>query len=1143
MFLKSLEICGFKSFARLTRLEFPPGITALVGPNGSGKSNVVDAVRWSLGEQSMRDLRGQRAEDVIYAVPRRSLGAAEVALTFEESSALDGAPWSELCVARRLYRSGESEYLINRQKARLKDVVSALGTAGIDAGHHVIVNQGTADALLSCTPLERRALLEQAAGLTAYRDHRDEARQKLATIAQHIETSEMVLAELEPRVRLLRRQARAVEEREDAARRLRVRLIDWYGARWSGLKERMRSAVQEAHALGRQRGSISAEVERLEAEAESALQRERAWQRELESASGAAHAVEREHLAVGRELEHLERRLVALREGQADGSDAALRPRDTVGEAEHRYRAIEQMLQALQTQRQEQEAERSQLLTRADDLQQEREKRRQPVERERAAREIADRREAQLCQLIDRLRSRRESDTERCQCAAAAEEDCEVELEGVQREVRALQVRLAKAQRDEAQRGADLRRLETQRERERNAVVRLDRVERRARSARSETSARLAAAASSLGRLKRELGSGLISSLEVAPGWEVAVSSALGGWARATGGLGAGAILHRADVDGFLGWRGAVERYLRGPVQWADRLVSGFPADLVNPLSATLLVEEDGEAQTTWQRLKRIPAYTVGSPPLQIVTRQGSRWSAVGMRRASGEDRTAVYLRASRLAVELRGQLEVRERRVAALHAARQARNAALVELESAVQVAETAFQGVRSHHRNLADRSAQLERRCAGLRADRERYGAEGREMRARLDLASRELKRLEGERRGAEQDAIRAAGALRAAETSAEATDAELSRVRELCMAAANRIEILCAREAAHTELAAAARREVQRLTDDKLRMAAEQERLAGEIQLLGAEIEVRRRRREELETRLRTQSQGVRMLREHRPSSVDQTVLRERRSRLSELVSRHERSLADLAQLTEACDRVRAEVRSELGVEPGDLPPDIPNVPGEDELRRLRARAAQYADADPAVIEECLQLTERQKSLQRHIDDLKSASANLNDIMEAADREMRARYRRAFEAVSEEFSRVFQIMLRGGKVELEQIDDQGGVEVRAQLPGRRARSSAAFSGGERALVASALLFGVLRIRPAPFCILDEVDAALDETNVDRYLSVLRDLSQRTQTIVVTHNRATMAAADVLYGLTMDDEGVSRLLSLRLDAYEAAV
>jgi len=255
----------------------------------------------------------------------------------------------------------------------------------------------------------------------------------------------------------------------------------------------------------------------------------------------------------------------------------------------------------------------------------------------------------------------------------------------------------------------------------------------------------------------------------------------------------------------------------------------------------------------------------------------------------------------------------------------------------------------------------------------------------------------------------------------------------------------------------------------------------------------------------------------------------------------VAEHERARALHTQVEEERDRLRVEILRELQRAPELLTEPCMPVPSDDEIRRLRFRANQYPDADVSVVEECTELEDRYARLRNHVEDLNEAGRELDAIIEMADTEMRTRFEETFVALNDEFGRVFRVMLRGGEAAHELAED-GGILVRAQLPGKRTRSSASFSGGEKALVASSLLFGMLRLRPTPFVVLDEVDAALDESNVDRYVTALRDISQRTQVVIVTHNRATMEAADVLYGVTMDDEGVSRLLSLRLDGFEAA-
>jgi chromosome segregation protein len=355
---------------------------------------------------------------------------------------------------------------------------------------------------------------------------------------------------------------------------------------------------------------------------------------------------------------------------------------------------------------------------------------------------------------------------------------------------------------------------------------------------------------------------------------------------------------------------------------------------------------------------------------------------------------------------------------------------------------------------------------------------------------------------------------------------------------------VEVLKARHTSESQLVSLLERDVRRLE-------AEADTLKARVRAEGEERERVEAAREEAAARLtqleRVHAEQARALDDVRGRRPREEDLRERlrtaRAQASEAVGAHERGTARYEELQAERMRLSAEIVREMGTQPDALPSvEDDGVPSEDELRRLRSRAMQHAELDTAVVEEYRELQARGEYLTSQVADLRAAADGLREIMTVADREMRTRFQTALASVNREFDHVFRVMLRGGEASLEQVDDDGAIEVRATLPGRRARSSAAFSGGERALVASSLLFAVLRIRPTPFCVLDEVDAALDETNVDRYLAALREISARTQVIVVTHNRATMAAANALYGLTMDAEGASSVLSLRLDAYEEA-
>jgi chromosome segregation protein len=307
------------------------------------------------------------------------------------------------------------------------------------------------------------------------------------------------------------------------------------------------------------------------------------------------------------------------------------------------------------------------------------------------------------------------------------------------------------------------------------------------------------------------------------------------------------------------------------------------------------------------------------------------------------------------------------------------------------------------------------------------------------------------------------------------------------------------------------------------------------------LSDNLRTRRESLRQLEQIFSQHQQRVEELRAVRPHAEDPIELRGLRDELSASVARHERSLAQLSNVSAELSQAREAARREIDQDVESLISRELIPPTEDELQRLRAKVLQYSDLDPSVVTECEELEGRRERSRRDVADLRAASEQLLEIIGIADGQMHRRLHAAFSAVGNEFSRVFRIMLRGGDAQLEWLEADG-VDIRARLPGRRMRSNSAFSGGERALIASSLLFGVLKIRPTPFCILDEVDAALDETNVDRFLEVLREIGAETQVIIVTHNRATMAAADALYGATINEEGVSSLLSMRLDAYDAA-
>jgi len=1119
--LKSLDLAGFKSFARPTHLEFPPGITAIVGPNGSGKSNVVDAVRWCLGEQSSRELRGTRAEDVIYAGCKRTLGVADVSMLLADTTGDD------IEIGRRLFRSGESEYLVNRGRVRLRDVVIALAGVGIDAGRHVVVNQGMADALLSAGPQERRGLLEQAAGLSRYREQRDEARRKIGATQSSIETIQLVMAELEPRLALLRRQAKAVSERKEVADRLTDMLRRWYASRWASAVDSIRRARQEEARAHEELRRARSNLTEVETKLEELLEEERRLVKQRESAVAVLHQSERECDELRRNRDVLELRIADL-----NGRIEATRSREAVLEASiERARADHEDAQtALQTVEHEikrwvERRETSHLFvldlqdasSRAADAAVSAGNRLgQAAKRVRGA---ADAHRGAVHAFASRAADR-ERLADQLTVIEARQGALNSELTEISDRLRTLETgatdserRVAELQQDRAGCVSRLRRVAT-------ALRRLEAQVGRSRGTIEAARSRQQAAADSVD-------SGLLQSIKVPPGWEKAIAAALGELARP-------GMLECAEPDlaEVRRWRDSLG--LGG--EWAEELVEGGPPGL---FTATLLVESDDEARAAWVEVADRPAHLVGSPPLQIIARNGLVCDARGTRLSDEPAGAEEYLRAVSEIEHRESRLTCLERRMELLHAHERRGTARLEEIERELRGAEQVLRRARELVSEMNGTKHGLVRRVSEA-AD------EAETVRTALERADAEVANWARRAADAEQAAQTLAeeeAKLRAvyddARQAAESTRDRLERAKRehdsLCQALAIAEERRLNRQA------------VRDVAGEKLsRLEAELEEIAGSIPAL--EIQVQRARSENERLAAEAPVIGAR-IREQRtrleelPKTVnaERPDPRELRDQVLEAASRVERASARLERREDDAARLRAELRLDLAVEPDELPPPGDDAPEEAEIRRLKSRVAGQSMLDEAVVAEYDELNERHTYLRHHLDDLDQALGELNEILAVSDREMESRFATAFAAVDVEFGRVFEIMLRGGMGRLVQADD-GGVDVVAELPGKRSRSTTAYSGGERALVATALLFAVLKIRPTPFCVLDEVDAALDESNVDRYLAVLRDISRSTQTIVVTHNRATMAAAAVLYGMTLDGEGATNVLSLNLQTYSAS-
>ncbi len=1183
--LERMEVTGFKSFPERTVVEFPDGVTAVVGPNGSGKSNIADAINWVIGEQSARALRGRRMEDVIFAGSdaRGPGGMAEVTLHLvaRNEPLPDGR--TRVSITRRLYRTGESEYLVDGKRVRLQDVRALLEQSRVGARTYAVIDQGRVAAFVTARPQERRLFIEEAAGIAGYKRRRRQAELKLEATRANLLRVDDILREVERQRRSLKRQAAAARRARRLDEEIRALRGFWIRRRVDDLAGRLERAGQ-AHEVARREGDhVARERDRLQARLEAAREVLEATRREREAKSEELHRLRLE-------LERAEREIASSRE-QAEALRAEAARRAGEGRRiEEERRARERELAALEERLEKLSAERR---ARASAVAEARE----AVAAARRGMEAARQRVRELEEALHGEMHRRADLAARL---AAARQEASRERDRHQ-EALATRDRLA------ARRGELAGRLEGDRETLRVARERVDELAGRLQEARAAEEAagrRLEEARAEEARLAAELAArsgekAALDSLEVRlagadPAREVlekaregrlAARSVLADLLEVDGEVEAaaesflGRALPAVVVEGRedvlaglgLGIRGEVtflpldapsrrpceaERPLP-PELAADPRVRGrlaarlrARAELNGQLSCRLedavLVED---LATALDLHRRWPDWNYLSPEGHVVHRSGLV-TLVG--EGSGEGLLARARRREELAREV-GRLETEMEAAAAAVAAarerlsetRETRARLEAELAEASRKAEEIRLAVDQGSRDLerldretafaAEIAAEAERAAERAAAEAESLAAEltsaegaVAEARERLAEARRELEAAEEKVRVASDVLADRLADERVLGERVESTRREAERVR-------TEIERLARRREEGEEAAEAAARTIAELA----RRAEETSRLRDRLREQVARAE---EGLEEVTGRLREASAAVHGLEERLDVVLGELEgIRARRERFGLEV---ERLRSDLAHVVETC-------REELGVEPRDLAPEPPEGIDREvladerwlsaRLEELRGKRQRIGVVNPLAEQEYDELSARFEELSSRKEDLESTIAELTSSIRKMDRESRDRFLEAWREIRRHFKEQFAILFRGGKADLVLEDEndplESGIEIVCQPPGKKLQSVSLLSGGEKALVATAMLFAIFRYQPPPFCLLDEVDAPLDEANVSRFTEVLRGFTGRTQFILITHNKRTMEMADVLYGVTMPEPGISRLVAMSLD------
>ncbi|CAM4250481.1 chromosome segregation protein SMC [Paenibacillus tarimensis] len=1190
MFLKRVELAGFKSFADRTELEFVRGITAVVGPNGSGKSNISDSIRWVLGEQSAKSLRGGNMQDIIFAGSdaRKAVNYGEVSLTLDNTSGSLPLEYDEVTVTRRVHRSGESEYLINKQACRLKDITELFMDTGIGKEAYSIIGQGRIEEILSTRSEDRRGIFEEASGIVKYKSRKREAQRKLDDTEQNLLRINDLVTELEDQVEPLRLQSEKAIHYKALREQLRTKEISMYVHQIEQVHSSWKEATARLEKLQNEQLELSAVVSKHDAH----LEKDRLQLRDIEEALERLHE---DMLRYSEEYEKCEGQGEVLKERtrnleqnrrQLEESIAAQSERITaLTKEETDFRAKAAGLeQELQTLRQRLEEEESTLIGVAGGM----------------GSDAEEKLKGELLDVLSSMASTRN----------------EIRYADQQKET--LQKRIERLGEEEAKWQEQLGALEGKREELQN---RLDRT---------------VAELSVLRDRYIQEGDRLKSSQQLLEEAQMAVRK----WEQKLDALTSRRDTMKEmqnDLDGFMhgvrevlkasrrsgggidGVHGAVAELIRVP----EKLETAVETALGGALQHVVM-EDERSARAAIAFLKQRQLGRATFLPLDVikgrsVPEQERRLVAsvegfVGV----AADLVGSEPAYSSIVANLLGNVLIAETLEQANRIAAKCQyRFRVVTLDGDVVNAGGSMTGgsLQKKGANLLGRQRQIEQldediKQSGLQLDKLRDKVS--DLRKELSILGQTIEELrdQGDKRRLEEQQLRSELQQVEQETrylreqhqmSHEDRSSQMSEstsLDKLKAAAEERLAQLTAQEARlqqsikaaedRRKASESAKEELQtHLTDLKIQVAkTDQEKLSFEDQAVRIRSDINRAKQElatlrslavqqeeeqrKLEAEKIRQTEELNHYRLKKQECAEQTDFKraERAGKLRQLEDGESETKEQRAQLRQVEDGIRQteiaanrldveldnvlrklseeyELSFELAKERYPVPEDVQGT--QNQVRDLKRQITMLGDVNLGAIEEYERVRERYEFLDAQKNDLIEAKTTLYQVIREMDEEMGKRFRTTFDAIRSHFGYAFTKLFGGGRADLVMVDPdrvlETGIDIVAQPPGKKLQNLQLLSGGERALTAMALLFAILQVKPVPFCVLDEVEAALDEANVARFAQYLREFSEQTQFIVVTHRKGTMEEADVLYGVTMEEGGVSKLVSVRLEDDEAAV
>jgi len=1184
MILKKLTATGFKSFADKTEFDYGPGITCIVGPNGCGKSNVVDAFKWVLGEQSAKSLRGRQMMDVIFngSGTRKSSGMAQVELTFDNSDHRLPTDQTEVVVSRRLYRSGESEYLLNKQVCRLKDIRELFLDTGVGVDAYSLIEQGRVDGLLQANPYDRRQIFEEAAGISKYKVRRKEAQRRLERVNQNLLRVQDIVEEVEKRLRSVKLAAGKARSYQAASQRLR--------------ELRSRYALAEYHRLRVSRDGFEHETGRLS----DAVTGFRTSLSEIDARTSEANVrigeleaeqtrVENRLLTVQSQISAHEERIAAAERRIVDQSDLLNRSRERLASFDEQAAALDARI-AQQTQ--EAEAAQRNLFDVHEELSALTEEDRTRTAELTSARQRLEDEKAGIIDLLRRTSHLRN------------------EIQGLNLQHESLQQQKAKLDERDAQIAGELAEVLARQQQLQSRREEILRLIAEQEQKLGETKAR----AADLARQRAMTVDQLAAAKEYRSGLE-SRRQVLAEMDRRHEGLLAGAreVLERRDADPAGGTfsyvRGAVGEIFEADVAHAsivEAVLGIHEKHLVVDRRDQLLADREALAELSgriqafcldctpparggpdlaaqegviaslldWVRYpddcERLARHLLGRTYVveslddarrlaaidptgaRFVTMEGVVWDPDGRigLGSLGSD-SGMISRRSELR-EMAKQLEEVEQRIAALAQQSEQYDNEAAHLQTVQQELQQAVYEANTQRVQTEAELSGVEKTVRGLSQERPLIASEvavlvGRlqETQAKETVSRQTLVQLEDRSSESEQMVVELQGRVDAltadrASLSERITTAKV-RAGEWSQRKAAVAESLAESQAARGQLATnreKATRDVEeareRIEQSRSQTQSDRETLAA----LSVEHEA-----------LTGRSSGLRGQRDDLRAAIEQHAVEARRLRgdLEQAESRLHEQEMKLQEARVRLEDLAARIAEELSVDleaqyatyVPDREQDWPAV--EAEIEELRQKIERLGNVNLDAINEQAELETRLTFLTSQLDDLRTSERQLISLIERLNEESKQRFIETFTAVQEHFTSLFRKLFGGGKAELILMDPNDvlecGIEVTARPPGKEPQSISLLSGGEKTLTAIALLLAVFRSRPSPFVLLDEVDAALDEANNVRFNHVIQEFAKQSQFVVITHSKRTMSMADAIYGITMQEAGVSKRVSVRFE------